>query len=162
TAAPLPGRESLAVYGLPVLSSLVSVERSVRSAQNSSCAPCFRNDHSRWSMAEKARGSVSRAPTGGVSILELARSFERSLRAANTSQKAVETYLDSRPRSERSLTANTLPATVDAITREHVEGWIRRSDRTGAAVRARRRAVRHRAVGAPGHRSRTRRRRPGQ
>jgi site-specific recombinase XerD len=56
--------------------------------------------------------------------MELARSFERSLRSATKSPKTVETYLDSVTQFERYLSAHKLPATVDAITREHGEGWI--------------------------------------
>jgi site-specific recombinase XerD len=56
--------------------------------------------------------------------MELARSFERLLRAATKSPKTVETYVDSVRQFVRYLNGHMLPATVDAITREHVEGWI--------------------------------------
>jgi len=56
--------------------------------------------------------------------MELARSFERSLRAANKSPKTVETYLDSVTQFERFLTTRGMPTDVEAIAREHVEAWI--------------------------------------
>jgi site-specific recombinase XerD len=72
----------------------------------------------------KPRRSVPRAPAAGVPVMVLARSFERSLRAANKSPRTVETYLDSVTQFERFLAGRGMPTTLDAISREHVEAFI--------------------------------------
>jgi site-specific recombinase XerD len=75
--------------------------------------------------------------------MELARSFERLLRAATKSPKTVETCLDSVTQFVRYLNGHMLPATVDAITHEHVEGWIQELLDTWKSATA---SVRYRAL----------------
>lgn len=54
----------------------------------------------------------------------LARSWARSLRAENKSEKTVETYLEATTQLGRFLTASGMPLAVGSIKREHVESFI--------------------------------------
>ena len=52
------------------------------------------------------------------------RSFERSLRAANKSDRTVETYLDALDQLCAFLERQGMPTAAAGITREHVEAYL--------------------------------------
>ncbi len=53
-----------------------------------------------------------------------AASFARHLRAANLSPRTIQSYLEATTLFRRYLAARELPATTEAIRREHVEAFI--------------------------------------
>src|SRR5438093_6993922 len=67
-------------------------------------------------------GASTRAQTGDFWIL--AKSFERSLLAANRSPATIRIYTISVDQFGRFLEARSMPLTVASITREHVEEFI--------------------------------------
>jgi site-specific recombinase XerD len=52
------------------------------------------------------------------------RSFERGLRAANKSQRTVETYLDALDQLCAFLTEKGMPTAAESVTREHIESYL--------------------------------------
>lgn len=60
----------------------------------------------------------------GTIVEDLSASFLRSLRAENKSERTVETYGDACRAFARFLAEQGMPATVDSITREHVEAFV--------------------------------------
>jgi site-specific recombinase XerD len=52
------------------------------------------------------------------------RSFERSLRAANKSQRTVETYLDALDQLCAFLADRGMPTAAESVAREHIESYL--------------------------------------
>ena len=66
------------------------------------------------------RAAAFTAPT----LVSIAPSYERHLRAENKADRTVFIYLDSIARLDWFLGAAGMPQTIDLVTREHVEAFV--------------------------------------